>query len=408
MAADDLTKPLGLDKPKQRGSAVQALKFVAGGAALLVAISAIWYVLIQDPKPEPEETGVIAAIDDTPVSALAPLTSSEAIAANPNPATISVAPNYPANPATISAPANRPSGLTEIPAPDGSISELGADEIVITNPDDPAPIRLAAAPAEELLESSPHGLLPRIGSDGSRPIDAYARPTEPQASSSRAQIAIVVGGIGIAEAGTDAAIATLPGAITLAFAPYGKDLPRTLARARAAGHEILLQLPLEPYGYPNNDPGPHTLTVEASREENIDRLHFLLSRITTYVGVTNYLGARFTSEEKAIGPVIAEIGKRGLLYFDDGTSSTSRAARLARGRAPYAHADVVLDAVTEDKAIDARLAELEAIAQRNGFAIAAATAFPVSIKRIAEFAKSAAERGITIVPLTTLVDRNKR
>jgi hypothetical protein len=233
-------------------------------------------------------------------------------------------------------------------------------------------------------------------------MDAYARPTGPDSSGRR--IAIIVGGIGINESGTDAAIESLPGTVTLALAPYGKDLPRTLARARAAGHEILLQIPLEPFGYPNNDPGPHTLTVAASAEENLERLHWLMSQATTYVGVMNFLGARFTSEETALEPVITEIGNRGLLYFDDGSSGMSRADTLAKGRAPFARADAVLDALTEAKAIDDRLAEVEAIARRRGYAIATATAFPITIERIAEFAKSAADRGIEIVPLTALVD----
>jgi hypothetical protein len=234
-------------------------------------------------------------------------------------------------------------------------------------------------------------------------MDAYARPLDAQTADGGRRIAIVVGGIGIAADGSEAAV-ELPGAVTLAFAPYGKNLAAMLARARASGHEILLQLPLEPYGYPGNDPGPHTLTVGASAEENIDRLHWLMSRITTYVGVTNYLGARFTSEETALAPLLDEIGGRGLLYLDDGSSGMSKADRQAKGKAPFARADFVLDAVTEAAAIDAKLAQVEAIARQRGYAIATATAFPVTIERIAEFVKSATERGFEIVPLTALVE----
>jgi polysaccharide deacetylase 2 family uncharacterized protein YibQ len=268
-------------------------------------------------------------------------------------------------------------------------------------------MRLASAPMEELAEDGPYGLLPRVAPDGLRPMDAYARPLDPQAGESSRRIAIVVGGIGIAEDGSDAALDELPGAVTLAFAPYGRNLAEMLARARSAGHEILLQLPLEPYGYPGNDPGPHTLTVGASAEENIDRLHWLMSRITTYVGVTNYLGARFTSEETALAPLLDEIAGRGLLYLDDGSSGMSKADRLAKGKAPFARADVILDAVTEAAAIDEKLAQVEAIARERGYAIATATAFPVTVARIAEFAKAAAERGFEIVPLTALVESDR-
>ena len=106
-----------------------------------------------------------------------------------------------------------------------------------------------------------------------------------------------------------------------------------MAQARGAGHEVLLQIPLEPFNYPTTDPGPHTLTVDASASENLDRLHWLLGRMTNYVGVVNYMGARFTGEADALSPVIAEIGKRGLLYLDDGSSARSRAAELAGAHA---------------------------------------------------------------------------
>ena len=52
---------------------------------------------------------------------------------------------------------------------------------------------------------------------------------------------------------------SLPGAVSLGFAPYGDDLERDAAQAREAGHEMLLQAPMEPFDYPANNPGPHTL-----------------------------------------------------------------------------------------------------------------------------------------------------
>jgi polysaccharide deacetylase 2 family uncharacterized protein YibQ len=385
MAADDLTRPLGLARPKPAGARLRRFGLAAASLAIVAAAAAVWFVLVR------EGPDVVAAIDGTDTPSAPPADGTTATDRTS---------------AGVSSPPEGDAGLTEI-LPDGEISEVGAGTVIIGEPGERDAVRLASAPLEELAEDGPHGLLPRIGPDGQRPMDAYARPLDPQAAEGGRRIAIVVGGIGIAADGSDAAVDELPGTVTLAFAPYGKNLAQMLARARAAGHEILLQLPLEPYGYPGNDPGPHTLTVGAPAEENIDRLHWLMSRITTYVGVTNYLGARFTSEEAALAPVLDEIGGRGLLYFDDGSSGMSKADRLAKGKAPFARADVVLDAVTEAAAIDARLAQVEAIARQRGYAIATATAFPVTIERIAEFAKSAAERGFEIVPLTALVPADR-
>ena len=138
--------------------------------------------------------------------------------------------------------ASPPSALTEID-PDGDLADVGGD-VIIHDPSEPPVIQLAAAPREDLVEKSRYRLLPRIGEDGTRPLEAYARPAD--APGGTARIAIVVGGIGIAGDTTDQALSKLPGAVTLAFAPYGSNLPRGLARARAGGHEIHLQKPLEP------------------------------------------------------------------------------------------------------------------------------------------------------------------
>ncbi len=374
MPDDELTKPLGL--PGERRSSRRRPLIYATAAALLAAIAAIGAVRYMT-APIPGETMTVAA-DATPAKPLAK--------------------------ATKIFPPGSP-GLIEA-VPDGGLSDLDTGEVVITDPSAAPPIRLATAPIEELVEDGEHGLLPRIGPDGMRPMDAYARPAEPPAGSA-SRIAIVVGGIGVARDGSNTAIEELPGEVTLAFAPYSKDLPRLLARARDTGHEVLLQVPLEPYGYPGNDPGPHTLTVDAPADENLDRLHWLMSRLTTYVGVTNYLGARFTGDEEALRPVLAEVGERGLLYFDDGSSGASRADQIAKGLTPFIRADAVIDAETDAKAIDARLAEIEALAKRRGYAVASASAFPITIERIVDFARDAARRGIEIVPLTALVPSDR-
>ena len=85
-------------------------------------------------------------------------------------------------------------------------------------------------------------------------------PPKPQAARPDApRIAIVIEGLGIGANSTAEALAKLPAAVTFAFSPYGTDLERWVARARGEGHEVLLQVGMEPFDYPDNDPGPQTL-----------------------------------------------------------------------------------------------------------------------------------------------------
>jgi len=135
----------------------------------------------------------------------------------------------------------------------------------------------------------------------------------------------------------------------------------------------------------------------------------LLSRLQGYVGVMNMMGARFTANEAALSPILRDVAKRGLLYFDDGASPQSAAARIAGSiQAPFLKADLMIDAAPNWSEIDAALAKLEAIAAERGNAVGIASVSPVSIERIARWAKAAESRGIKIVPLSVLYLRPKQ
>jgi polysaccharide deacetylase 2 family uncharacterized protein YibQ len=265
-------------------------------------------------------------------------------------------------------------------------------------------------PADKrLIEESKHGPIPKIGPDGVRPLDAYASPIPVMAGNADSMIAIVITGLGVSASATGDAIAKLPAAVTLGFVPYGSELSRWVARARGAGHEVLLQIPMEPFDYPDNDPGPRTLTANAPKEENIDRLHFFLSRSQGYVGVANFMGARFTANEDILAAVLAETGKRGLLFLDDGSSPRSVTPRAAaKTKAPFMKSDLVIDAKAEWADIDAALVKLEAIAAENGVAVATASSLPVTIERLSRWAKTLEARGIRLVPVSVAFRRKAK
>ena len=152
---------------------------------------------------------------------------------------------------------------------------------------------LPTAPIKGMAEQGAHGLLPQISATGQTPAKVYARPvTARQADPNTAKIAIMIGGMGLSAFGTSVAINRLPENITLAFAPYAKGLQSWVNKARQNGHEVMLQLPMEPFDYPDNDPGPHTLLSSLPPPDNVRRLEWLLSRFTGYFGVTNYMGAK--------------------------------------------------------------------------------------------------------------------
>ena len=203
-------------------------------------------------------------------------------------------------------------------------------------------------------------------------------------------VAIVVEGLGVGAAKTADAIMKLPPAVTLAFTPYGSDPTKLAERARAQRHEILLQIPMEPFDYPDNDPGPQTLLTTLGTEQNIDRLYWHLSRFQGYAGIANFMGSRFVVADAAMQPIIREAAKRGLGYLDDGSAPRSVAPSLAAGQAmPFAKADLSVDAVPTAAEIDRALAKLESLAKERGIAVGVASALPISIERLGDLDQGA-------------------
>jgi len=271
----------------------------------------------------------------------------------------------------------------------------------------------AAAPAmmtgidQRLLEKTRYGMIP-MAAENLKPFTVYAADADRAKAAKMPTVSIVVGGLGVGAAKTTEAIMKLPGAVTLAFTPYGADPGKLAERARAQRHEILLQIPMEPYDYPDNDPGPQTLLATLGPEENLDRLFWHLGRLQGYAGIANFMGARFVATDAAMGPIIREAAKRGLSYFDDGSAPRSVAAALAGGQAmPFAKGDVSIDAVPTSAEIDRQIAKLEALAKERGFAVGTASALPISIDRIGAWIKTLDARGIMLVPLTTAMLKSK-
>jgi len=260
---------------------------------------------------------------------------------------------------------------------------------------------------QRLLEKSRYGMIP-MASDGLKPFTTYAAEADRARAAKMPVVAIVIGGLGVGAAKTADAIMKLPAAVTLAFTPYGSDPTKLAERARAQRHEILLQIPMEPYDYPDNDPGPQTLLTTLAPEQNLDRLHWHLSRFQGYAGIANFMGARFTVTDAVMQPIVREAAKRGLGYFDDGTALRSVAPSLAAAQAmPFAKADVSIDAVPTAVEIDRALSRLEALAKERGIAVGVASALPISIERIGVWTKALESHGIMLVPLTTAMLKSK-
>lgn len=273
----------------------------------------------------------------------------------------------------------------------------------------PTDISLAKAPIEGLVMMGANGLLPVLGPDSMVAWKEYAGPSGSQddnASDDRPKIAILVTGIGLNRKSSDLAIKRLPGQIDLGFSPYGRDLQKWMNMGREYGHEGFLMIPTEPLKYPENDPGPHTLLTGASSRDNLKKLDWLLSQVTGYVGVINEMGSKFTTSEADILPILKDLNGRGLMFLDARSTRFSVAAKLARSIAmPRALNNLYIDNIINSTEIAQNLTSLENTARTYGVALGVARAFPLTIKELENWTRSLKARGIELVPITAIANR---
>jgi uncharacterized protein len=437
MTADDLSAPLGRETKRRGGLSTAIIASLPSvlliALATFVGVFVLWAVIADNPYGG-EPTAVVTVTPyagTTPRVVGGPAARERPAAPDPAAQASALRDVVPEASTTLTAPpaADSPAKaanaktITIIDGKTGARQEVeipgGAPEMpsAPNAPSLPNAPGAALAPAAEappndqkLFETTPQGPIPKIAANGMRPAEAYAQPVRAIAGKPDApRVALIVGGLGVSASLTNDAISKLPGAVTLAFMPYSYDVDHLAGRARRAGHEILLQAPMEPFNYPDNDSGPQTLLTTLSPEQNIERLYWLMSRFQGYVGITGAMGARFTASEQAFTPILRETAKRGLIFVDDGANPRSVAARIAGGtNLPFAKADMVLDSVPTPAEIDHALGRLEMSAREHGVAIGMASALPVSIERIAKWAKGAESRGVLIVPITAVASKAKQ
>ncbi len=256
---------------------------------------------------------------------------------------------------------------------------------------------LPAAPAPGMTEPSPVGALPIIARDGRTPFQVYARPFQ---ANGKPKVALVVSGLGLNAAASKAAIERLPPEITLSFVAYADGLQGWIDLARANGHEVLIEAPMEPLDAIANDPGPYALKAGANAADTTKRLEWILARCTGYFGVTNYLGGKFLSSEQPMMTFLMGLRQRGLAFVDDGAAHGRNLPGL-----PRASADTVVDADLSAESIQKQLVGLEQSAGQHGQAFGAAFAYPLTLEVANRWAAGLAARGFQLAPVSAITRR---
>lgn len=392
MTEDDLEKPIKGPKPRKAGPAVRRVDpWTAAAVVVGVLLAGVgaWALFVDDPLGgEPIATAAI----ERHMQAQPSRAASASAAAPVNAASTDHDDGVAAHQGVPVVRAGDP-----MPKKGPVIIEVPGAATSAASTSTPAAVETA------MLEDTSYGSLPRVAPDGRRPLELYARPA-PASPGAAARIALVVTGLGVGREASTAALQTLPPAVTLAFSPYGQDVADLVDKARETGHEVLIQSPMEPFGYPDNDTGPQTLLTTLPASANLDRLRWALGRAKGYVGVAPLGGDRFLGADDALAPMFAELAHRGLM-FAAATSGEARYAAVAdRQGLPHAKPAAILDASQDAGQIDGALKDLETSAKAGGVAVGWASLTPLVLKRIEAWRAGLADRGVALVPVSAALE----
>ena len=275
--------------------------------------------------------------------------------------------------------------------------------------DGPAPTVAAAAPPAPEPEAATPEPAATAAPDPDPAVEestAEAPPAAPAVlAGSMPRIAVVITGLGMARDVTEQALRQLPTTVALSFSPYAPQVGEWIALARTKGHEVLLDLPMEPVTFPNDNPGSLALMTHLEPAENQERLTTILGLGQGYVGLVAVMGSRFLGAERQLEPVLRELARRGLLFLDNRSSDDSRVVGLAT-KLGLAHAvsDRALDdALPSRELIESRLLQVERLAFSQGASIAHGRSYPATLELVARWAKELEGRGLALAPLTQVV-----
>lgn len=275
----------------------------------------------------------------------------------------------------------------------------------ITEYEDPTPASLPS-PTDVATTASPSAMPPATVAPRWR-INAQPAPPVPAGF---AKLAIVIDDMGLDPSHTHTAMQVLPSPTTFAFLPYGKYSAPLAADAHAAGHEILVHVPMEPLarvGTATPSPGPRALRVEQTSATVAANLAQHLAPFRNMaVGANNHMGSRFTQWPDGMRTVLQTLQDNGMLFLDSVTTAHTATRAAAEGLGlPLLRRNVFLDDQPDPAVVQAQLERAIAMARRNGSAIAIGHPHPSTLTVLAERLPQLAAEHVVLVPLTALISQ---
>ena len=250
--------------------------------------------------------------------------------------------------------------------------------------------------------SSPAPATPSRSPAAPKPRDPLPAPPAPPATVSAPRVAIIVDDLGARRDVFDP-LRDIRRPLTVAILP-GLPLSGWTAREAAqAGMEVILDLPMEPYRFPEVDPGPGALLMAMGPQELQAQVGAHLASVPGAVGVTNHMGSRMTEDRARMRTVLEVLAGRRLFLVDGLASNLSVAYDEAKALGLRAgRRQIVVDHTAGEAGDRVRWDEVAWWAERRGEVVVIAHGHPLTARLLREYIPRWEARGIRLVPVSQL------
>lgn len=229
-----------------------------------------------------------------------------------------------------------------------------------------------------------------------------AAPEGVEEAGDRVEVAIIIDDLGSDPRVIDE-ITGLKAGITVAVLPrqpYSADIAR---KAKAAGLDVLLHLPMQPKGA-HAGLGAGALMEGMGADAAKETVAQDLASVPGAVGVNNHMGSALTEDRPEMKALMAFIKSRGLYFVDSRTTGGSVAYSAAVDAGVRAASrDVFLDDSSDRDEIRRQFKRLIEIAEKEGAAIAIGHPRPATLAVLKEELPVLEEEGIEVVGAGRLV-----
>jgi polysaccharide deacetylase 2 family uncharacterized protein YibQ len=215
-----------------------------------------------------------------------------------------------------------------------------------------------------------------------------------EAIDDRPIIAILLSDFGINKLTTSMSL-DLPSQINLGISAYNLNQPDTYQLK----NNILFNIPLSPISYTDN-PSLKPLNSLDSEVENLQRLDNFLNQAKSYQAVYTDEDETYTKDASEAEFFLSNLKQRGLIYLCGLINKNAVIYKIAEKIGFHILAnDVILDKVLSTQDINNKLKELESIALKQGYAVAKASSYQLTIEALKAWLPSLATQNIRLVSI---------